>query len=130
MKIEKKQCTRCSQLLSLRYFRINKRTVQLTKYCVKCLEKSIQQTRCQHNKKRSTFINCGGDHIFKHNKIRSGCARIVAEVKFVSTASKDQYAKIVIEVKLVSTRRQNHNGKIAIPLDTFLGSCEAVFILP
>ena len=65
----------------------------------------------------------------EHRLIRSGCERIVTEVKFVSTASKDQYAKIVVEVKFVSTRRQNHNEKIVIPLDTFLGSCEAVFIL-
>ena len=65
----------------------------------------------------------------EHKLIRSGCARIVAEIKFVSTASKDQYAKIVVEVKFVSTRRQNHNEKIVIPLDTFLGSCEAVFIM-
>ena len=53
MKMEKKQCTQCRQLLSLEYFRISKRTTQLTKCCVKCLDackKSRQQTKCRHGR--------------------------------------------------------------------------------
>ena len=73
MKIEKKQCTRCRQPLLLECFRINKRTAQLTKYCAKCLDKSIQQTKCGHNKKRSTCKDCGGGHICRHIKARSEC---------------------------------------------------------
>ena len=71
-----KQCTRCRQLLSLECFRINKRTAQLTKCCIKCLDvckKSRQQIKCEHGRQRSYCKGCGGSQIFEHNKIKKMC---------------------------------------------------------
>ena len=86
MKMGKKQCTKCRQPLSLECFRISKGTVQLTKYCVKCLDickKSRQQTKCKHgrenqnakthNKQRPQCKDCGGSQICGHNKKKSSC---------------------------------------------------------
>ena len=76
MKVEKKKCTRCRQPLSLECFRISKRTAQLTKYCIKCLDifkKSRQQTKCKHGRQRPTCKDCGRSQICEQNKIKSQC---------------------------------------------------------
>ena len=76
MKIEKKQCTKCRQPLSLECFRISKRTAQLTKQCVKSLdicERSRQRTKCEHGRQRSQSKDCDGSQICEHNKRKSTC---------------------------------------------------------
>ena len=76
MKMDKKLCTRCRQPLSLECFRISKRTAQLTKCCVKCLDickNSRQQSKCERRRQRSQCLFCGGGHVCEHNKIRSRC---------------------------------------------------------
>ena len=76
MKMEKKQCTKCWQPLSLEFFRISKRTAQSTKCYIKCLDvckKSRQQTKCKHGRQRSQRKDCRGGHICKYNKRRSEC---------------------------------------------------------
>ena len=52
---------------------VNKRTAQSTKYCVKCLEKSRQQTKCKHGRERSKYKYCGEGQICEHKKIKSQC---------------------------------------------------------
>ena len=72
MKMEKKQCTKCKHFLLFECFK-NKKTSELTKCCVKCLEKSKEQTKCKHGRQRSYCKDCGGSQIYKHNKIKSQC---------------------------------------------------------
>ena len=72
MKMEKKQHTRCKHFLLFECFENNKKS-QLTKYCIKCLEKSRQQTKCEHGRERSKCKWCGGGQVCEHNKIRSQC---------------------------------------------------------
>ena len=53
-----------------------KKTTQLTKCCVKCLDickKSRQQTKCKHGRQGSQCKDCGGGHICEHSKQRSRC---------------------------------------------------------
>ena len=57
----------------LECFRISKRTAQLTKCCIKCLEKARQQTKCKHRRQRSQWNDCGGGGICEHNRRRSRC---------------------------------------------------------
>ena len=45
----------------------------------------------------------------------------MAGVKFVSAAGKDQYARVVAEVRFVSTIWKDQNGSYAILLDTLPG---------
>ena len=75
--MEKNQCTKCRQPLSLECFRINKQTARLTaKYYLKCLDnckKSIQQAKCKHRRQRSQFKDSYGSQICEHNKRRSRC---------------------------------------------------------
>ena len=73
MKMEKKQCTKYKHFL---FSKSKKKTSQLTKCCVKCLEnykKSRQQTKCKHGRQRSRCKDCGGSQICEHNKIKSQC---------------------------------------------------------
>ena len=73
MKTEKKQCTKCKHFFLFECF---KKTTQLTKCCVKCLDickKSRQQSKCKHGKQVSQFNDCGGGHICEHNKIKLQC---------------------------------------------------------
>ena len=72
MKMEKKQCTKCKHFLLFECFK-NKKTSRLTKCCIKCLEKSKQQAKCKHGRKRSYCKDCGGSQICEHNKIKSSC---------------------------------------------------------
>ena len=68
MKMEKKQCTKCKHFLLFECFRINKRTAQLTKRCVKCLdnEKMYKENRkCEHgNRVRLHSFEKGVSKIF------------------------------------------------------------------
>ena len=52
---ESKKCTQCKRTLLLEQFRMNKRTGQVTKQCIKCLDiakKSIEKHKCSHGKKK------------------------------------------------------------------------------
>ena len=95
--MESKQCTNCKRTLLLEQFRTNKRTCQVTKQCIKCLDTSKKSKEkrkcihgkqrsdckdpicggggayCQHQKRRSSCKECGGGQICEHNKIRSRC---------------------------------------------------------
>ena len=71
MKMETKQCTRCNFFFLLKEFKVNPRTGQLLKYCVKHLEKSRQETKCKHGRQGSRCKACGGCGICEHNKQRS-----------------------------------------------------------
>ena len=133
--MEKKQCAKCKHFLLFNCFKISKRTAQLTKCCVKCLEnckKSRQQTKCEHRRQRSQRLSCGGGYICEHKKIRQDAffvvevrfvnttrenhiAFLVAEVKFVSTTGKDQNAFLVVGVKFVSTTRENQDVPYVTP---------------
>ena len=76
MKMEKKQCKKCKHFLLIECFKNNKRTAQLTKYCVKCLDrvkKLRQQTKCEHRRQRSRCKDFGGGEIYEHNKRRPEC---------------------------------------------------------
>ena len=76
MKMEKKQCTKCRQPLPLECFRIGKRTAQLIKCCMKCLDsckRSKQRAKCEHNKIKSICKDCGRGQTCEHNKIKSRC---------------------------------------------------------
>ena len=87
MKMEK-----CRHPRSLEYFRINKRTAQLKKYCVRCLDifkKSRQQTKCKHGRQKPTCHNCGGSYICGSTTREDQDTFFVAEVKFVSTTRED-----------------------------------------
>ena len=54
----------------------------------------------------------------------------MTEVKFVCITREDHIVKIVVEVWFVNTTSKDHIVKIVIPLDTLLGSYEAVSMLP
>ena len=76
MKMDKKQCTKCKNCLLFECFKNNKKTRQLTKFCVKCLDnckKLSQQTKCRHGRQRSYCRDCGGSQICEHSKIKKGC---------------------------------------------------------
>ena len=76
MKMEKKQCTKCSQLILLDCFMIRKRTAPLTKCCIKCLDNykmSRQQIKCKHGRQRPQCKDCGGCQICKHGRQGSRC---------------------------------------------------------
>ena len=73
MKMDKKQCTKCKNCLLFECFKNNKKTRQLTKFCVKCLDnckKLSQQTKCRHGRQRSYSRDCGGSQICEHSKIK------------------------------------------------------------
>ena len=70
--MEKKQCTKCKHFLLFKCFTNNKKS-QLTKCCVKCLNRSRQQTKCKHESKRSKCKDYGGKEVCEHNKQRSQC---------------------------------------------------------
>ena len=72
MKMEKKRRTRCKHFLLFECFENNKKS-QLPKYCIKCLEKPRQQTKCEHWRERSHCIFCDGSQICEHKKRRSIC---------------------------------------------------------
>ena len=76
MKMEKKQCTKCRQTLSLECFRINKRTAQLTRRCLKCLENKKmykENEKCEHGRLKEICCECKGSQICHHNNRRSTC---------------------------------------------------------
>ena len=73
MKMAKKQCIKCNFFLLVKEFKVNPRTGQLTKCCVKCLEKSGQQTKCKHKKQRPYWKDCCRSQICEHNKQGSKC---------------------------------------------------------
>ena len=76
MKMEKKKCTKCRQLILLDCFRIRKRTAPLTKCCVKCLDTckmSRQQIKCKHGRQRPQCKDCGGCQICEHGRQGSRC---------------------------------------------------------
>ena len=55
---------------------MNKRTGQVTKQCIKCLDiakKSIEKHKCSHGKKNPWCKECGGSQICKHKKRRCYC---------------------------------------------------------
>ena len=73
---ESKKCTQCKRTLLLEQFRMNKRTGQVTKQCIKCLDiakKSIEKHKCSHGKKKPWCKECGGSQICKHKKRRCYC---------------------------------------------------------
>ena len=78
--MESKRCTKCKKNLLLEQFRMNKRTGQLTKQCIKCLvigKKSKEKHKCSHGKQRSDckdpICGGGGGAYCQHQKIRSSC---------------------------------------------------------
>ena len=73
---ESKICTQCKRTLLLEQFRMNKRTGQVTKQCIKCLDiakKSIEKHKCSHGKKKPWCKECGGSQICIHLRQRSTC---------------------------------------------------------
>ena len=75
MKMEKKHCTKCKHFLLFECFK-NKKTSELTKCCVKCLDNcnnSRQQSKCKHGRQRSQCKDCGGSQICERNRKKSTC---------------------------------------------------------
>ena len=71
-----KQCTRCKKFLSFEKFRVNKKSGQLTKICIPCLEKKKlygDPNKCEHGKQRCLCKDCKGSSICEHNKRKSEC---------------------------------------------------------
>ena len=76
MEMEKKQCTKCRQPLSLDCFRINKRTAQWIRRYSKCLDKEKiykENRKCEHRRIKKICCECKGSQICHHNKRRSTC---------------------------------------------------------
>ena len=74
--MESKQCTKCKRTLLFEEFKMNKRTGQVTKQCIKCIDivkKSIEKHKCQHGKQKSQCKDCGGIGICEHDRVRSIC---------------------------------------------------------
>ena len=74
--MESKQCTNCKRTLLFEDFKVNTRTGQYTKLCIKCLDmgkKSREKNKCERQKRRSRCKACRGSGICEHQKIRSEC---------------------------------------------------------
>ena len=74
--MESKQCTSCKQTFLFEDFKVNTRTGQYTKLCIKCLDmgkKSREKNKYEHQKIRSRCKACRGSGICEHQKIRSRC---------------------------------------------------------
>ena len=87
MKMEKKQCTKCRQPLSLDCFRINKRTAQWIRRYSKCLDKEKiykENRKCEHRRIKKFVANA-------------------KEVKFVTTTNEDQPVVTVMENRFART---------------------------
>ena len=54
-------------------FKVNTRTGQYTKLCIKCLDTDKKSRECEHQKRRSRCKECGGGSICEHQKRRSNC---------------------------------------------------------
>ena len=73
---ETKICTRCKKILLFEDFKVNRRTGQVTKQCIKCLDiqkKSTDKNKCKHQKRKNVCFECGGVGICEHQKRRSRC---------------------------------------------------------
>ena len=103
MKMAKKQCIKCNFFLLVKEFKVNPRTGQLTKCCVKCLEKSGQQTKCKHKKQRPYWKDCCRSQICEHNKQGSKCKDCGR-----SQACGHKVGKVCGGVEFVSTSREDH----------------------
>ena len=68
-----KICTRCKKFLLLDSFRVNKKTGQLNKTCILCLEKRRVSQSCKHDRRKSICRDCGGGSICEHNKQKRYC---------------------------------------------------------
>ena len=76
MNEEKKQCIQCKHFLLFEDFKTNQRTGQLTKMCIKCLEKeklSKERLKCQHERRKSTCKLCRGSQICEHERRKAVC---------------------------------------------------------
>ena len=74
--MESKQCTQCKRTSLFEEFKMNKRTGQLTKQCIKCLDiqkKSTEKNKCMHGKQKSKCKICGGIGICPHGKQKFVC---------------------------------------------------------
>ena len=71
--MESKQCTQCRQTSLFEEFKMNKRTGQLTKQCIKCLDSNKickERNKFQHGKQKSKCKECGGSEICEHERVR------------------------------------------------------------
>lgn len=71
--IERIKCNRCKVNLTLDKYRM-KRDDTYTKMCNECCEKRKKTTKkCEHDRRRSQCIECGGSEICEHKRRRSRC---------------------------------------------------------
>ena len=73
---ESKKCTQCKRTLLLEQFRMNKRTGQVTKQCIKCLDiakKNKEKYKCKHQKRKNVCFECGGVSLCEHKIEKRKC---------------------------------------------------------
>ena len=119
MKMEKKQCTKCTHFLLLECFRINKQTARLTRHCVRCLdnEKMCKEKRkCEHGRK---FVANAKEVKFVTTTNKDQSVVPVVENRFARTICNDQFVKNVVVVPSANIKRSDQSVE-AVTEDLFV----------
>ena len=112
-----KICIRCKKSLLLDQFRVNKRTGQLNKTCILCLEKK----KCIHGRRKSRCKDCKGSEICEHDRIKSQCKECDPQGLLVSIVRNH------VQNALKRNKEMSSTEYIGCDIDTFKAHIESQF---